>query len=326
MQHLENSEVGKLLEDKWAYVIDAIESAFVDPTADMIPKTYLNVEGGDYRAMPAALGDFAGIKWIGVFPDNWKQGFSTTPGILVLNKRGNGRLLLTMECCKLTAIRTAAVSTIAAKYFTFPADVKKIGFVGCGNQASHHIEAYLSQFNEARGYSIDEVLLYDTAYISGMSEGWNNLIASKDVDFKVCDTLEELTSQSDIITLTTPSREPYLGLENLKPNVHINAVGADAVGKREVKHEVLYGAKNVICDDREQAMHSGELQYSTSFLGGYGSGRRLDVQSLNNIIRDNSFQPKGISLFDSTGVALEDLAVGTLVFSLLHDSRYLKVT
>ena len=76
MKHLNNLAVEHLLDRRWSDVIECVEAAFLDSTADMVPKIYLasgNNEGGDFRAMPAALGDFIGLKWIGVFPNNSKN-------------------------------------------------------------------------------------------------------------------------------------------------------------------------------------------------------------------------------------------------------------
>ena len=73
MKYLNDEQVKDLLDGKWHKVIDAIEKAFVDPTADMVPKVYLDGCGGDFRAMPAALKTYAAVKWIGVFPNNWQH-------------------------------------------------------------------------------------------------------------------------------------------------------------------------------------------------------------------------------------------------------------
>ena len=72
MKYLSDETVKGLLENKWHLVIKAIEEAFLDDSAKMVPKIYLDGMGGDFRAMPAALGTFAALKWIGVFPRNWQ--------------------------------------------------------------------------------------------------------------------------------------------------------------------------------------------------------------------------------------------------------------
>ena len=69
-EYIDDDQVKELLDNKWHQVIEAVEQAFVDPTADMVPKTYLQGKYGDFRAMPAALKAYASLKWIGVFPKN----------------------------------------------------------------------------------------------------------------------------------------------------------------------------------------------------------------------------------------------------------------
>jgi len=148
MKYLEDQIVKDLLENKWHEVINVIEEAFVDPTADMVPKTYLQGEGGDFRAMPAALKTYAAIKWIGVFPDNCQIPAPTTNGSLILSDRETGVPLMGMDCTTLTAYRTAATSAIAAKYCA--PDAEEFAFIGCGLQAKYHIEAYESIFSHMK--------------------------------------------------------------------------------------------------------------------------------------------------------------------------------
>ena len=138
--HIIDEQVEDLLCYKWLDVAEAIESAFVDETADMIPKTYLDGWGGDFRAMPAALGDYAAVKWVSVFPDNWKKEKHTVSGTLVLSDRRTGETLATMDCRTLTAYRTAATSAIAAKYCA--PDAREFAIIGCGIQGRYHVEAY----------------------------------------------------------------------------------------------------------------------------------------------------------------------------------------
>ena len=116
MHYLDENQVENLLGNKWLQIAEAIESAFLDPSAEMIPKTYLDGWGGDFRAMPAALGDYAALKWIGVFPSNWQKEKHTIHGTLILSDRRTGETLAAMDCRTLTAYRTAATSAIAAKY------------------------------------------------------------------------------------------------------------------------------------------------------------------------------------------------------------------
>ena len=140
MIYLDDNTVKELLGDKWLQIAEAIESAFVDESAEMVPKVYLDGWGGDFRAMPAALGDYAAVKWIGVFPSNWQKDKHTTAGTLVLSDRRTGETLLAMDCRTLTAYRTAVTSAIAAKYCA--PDAEEFAIIGCGLQGRYHIEAY----------------------------------------------------------------------------------------------------------------------------------------------------------------------------------------
>jgi len=315
MNYIDDSVVSTILhwDDKgyrfgrWGQIIRCIEDAFLDPTAEMVPKTYLQAgNGGDYRAMPAALGQYAALKWIGVFPENRNLGLPTTIGSLILNERITGKPLIAMDCSTLTAYRTAAVSAIAAKYCA--KEAKEISFVGCGKQAYYHFLAYrevLPNLEKVRLYDRDEKAL------SGLkSKIWKE--ASFD-NVETFSSLEESLKNADIITTLTPSTSPYLDIDHIKGSCHINAVGADAVGKRELHCGVIEKAADIICDDPIQAFHSGELQYVDSPY--------LEVLTLSNLIRNHKTMQldKGISVFDSTGVAIEDIALAILVFQCVSD-------
>ncbi len=129
MIYLNDDQVSDLLHHKglqrWTEIVERIESAFVDPTADSVPKTYLKAgNAGDYRAMPAALGGYAALKWIGVFQNNNQVDailgsgipLPTTIGTLILNDRTMGQPLMAMDCTTLTAYRTADAYAVATKY------------------------------------------------------------------------------------------------------------------------------------------------------------------------------------------------------------------
>ena len=306
MKQLNDLGVAHLLDKEWSEIISSVESAFLDESAKMVPKIYLDAHAqGDFRAMPAALGDYACLKWIGVYPNNHLiSSLPTTLGTLLLNDRETGRPLMAMDCTTLTAYRTAATSAIAAKYCA-PNNIREIAFVGCGLQAYYHFLAYRNVFP-----NIKTVSLYDK------NEEAIQKLASKIPKslniIKYPSNIRESVRQADLITTLTPSREPYLDINYLKNNCHINAVGADAVGKRELMKNVITGASNIICDDPAQAFHSGELQYKF--------GTDLNTWSLSHIIKNHKEMSLdvGVSVFDSTGVSIEDIAIGILVYSLYN--------
>ena len=305
MKYLDDLTVKDLLDDKWLQIAEAIEGAFLDPSSEMVPKVYLDGWGGDFRAMPAALGDYAAVKWIGVFPSNWRKDKHTTAGTLVLSDRRTGETLLAMDCRTLTAYRTAVTSAIAAKYSA--PDAKEFAIIGCGLQGRYHIEAYEAICCNHMSLSLE---LYDTNE-SSMMQMFNWLGRES-----LCHawgrnkSVKETVKHADVITTLTPSTEAYLDILDIPNNCHINAVGADAVGKRELMTNVIDGSANIICDDPMQALHSGELQYN--------EWPHLDVNSMNYLLKNHKSMQldKGVSVFDSTGVAIEDIAIAELVYRL----------
>ena len=302
MKYLDDDQIKDLLDNKWGQVIDSIESAFLNKTAEMVPKVYLNAHSnGDFRAMPAALESYAVLKWIGVFPNNKQFNLPTTIGTLLLNDRFTGKPLLAMDCTTLTAYRTAATSAIAAKYCAPKA--KNFAIIGCGLQAKYHIDAY----NEVFGTDID-IQFYDRnekAQKDMMRWLGVNFAASS---YGRSQSVKEAVRDADVVTTLTPSTKPYLNILDLKSGCHVNAVGADAVGKRELMPNVIDGASFIVCDDEEQAQHSGELQYNV--------WPNLEINNIGSVIKNKKAPNKGISVFDSTGVAIEDIAIAELIYRL----------
>tara|TARA_Y100000590_G_scaffold436317_2_gene556757 strand:+ start:528 stop:1478 length:951 start_codon:yes stop_codon:yes gene_type:complete len=309
MKYINDLYVDQLLSNNWHEIVESIEEAFLDPSSDMIPKTYMQarkgVVWGDFRAMPAALGDYIGLKWIGVMPNNRSSNLPTTIGTFLLNDRFTGEPLIAMDCTALTAYRTAATSALVAKYCA-PNNVTSIAFIGCGKQAYYHALAYQEIFGNftARLYDkdMDAAIKLSTEL---HKHGLTSVEFNK--DFK------KLTGHADIITTLTPSATPYLDINDIKSNCHINAIGADAKGKRELMTNIIDGSANVICDDPEQAFHSGELQYN--------EWPYLDVSSIKDLIENHKTMQlnKGVSVFDSTGVAIEDIAIGVLTWDLYNN-------
>jgi len=98
--------------------------------------------------------------------------------------------------------------------------------------------------------------------------------------------------------------EPYLFRSMLPEICHINAVGADAVGKRELGDDIFSSPTRVVCDNHEQANHSGEMQYL----------KPDSIMCLGHLLRMGKRDASGLTVYDSTGLAIEDLALAQYVF------------
>jgi ornithine cyclodeaminase/alanine dehydrogenase-like protein (mu-crystallin family) len=281
--------------------IPIIENLFKNlDNSYMPPKTYLNIPNGDFRAMPAIVDNTAGIKWCGVHMDDTgtKRKVNIFAKVLI-NDTNTGKLLAIMDGEVLTAIRTAAVTGVATKYLA-PDDSKIAAFIGCGNQTKRQIEAILAVRD------IEKIFLYDLdpARAEKVAQDFDNTYVFSD--------LESCLRQADIITTLTPSRKGFIPYKFIKPRAHINAVGADAKGKRELDVSILSNMGIIVYDEWEQCSHSGEIQYLSE------SERRPVLFSLGEIVRrsyyySNSDRVMG-TLFDATGLAVEDVVTARYIY------------
>ena len=284
-------------------VINVVEEAFRmcgEGRGNMPAKTYLSVEHGDFRAMPAALPGCAGMKWVNVHPQNPSLGLPTVMAILIYNDPETGYPLAIMDATEITAYRTGAAAAIASKYLARP-DSHTIGIIGAGFQAYTQILAHAELFNPI------SINVFDVS-----KAAVDRLMYSfPQFSIKNCSIQEAVAS--DIVCTLTPSRSPIIKKEWIIAGTHINAVGADAPGKQELDPSILKEAI-VVVDDLKQASTSGEINvpiqkgiYSIGEV--YGTLAELVVGK-----KKGRTDNRAITVFDSTGIAVEDIAVAKLLF------------
>ena len=299
IQHISDKDIQHHLA--MGHVISVMEEVFKHPEkGQMPPKIYLELEGNsDFRAMPAKFGDAVGIKWASIFPQNEKNGIGTNvSATIMLNDIETGYPVALMDGMLITSYRTAAVTGLATKYLA-KENAQIAAFVGCGFQTAYQIEAIMHVRD------IQQIKLFDLD-----KEKCNRLADIFDDNVVICNSVEECVRGSDILTTLTPSRKPFVELEWLDLGLHINAIGADAEGKQEFESNL--GDKCHICvvDDKAQAFHSGESQHTENkerFIN-------LDQVVRGGVERSNFH----ISLFDSTGLATEDVAVASYIYNQLN--------
>lgn len=310
---LTRSDVQSLLDI--ASVMNAVEQAFRDFAlcrAVMPVKTYLAVDNGDFRAMPATLPGAVGVKWVNVHPRNAAQGLPTVMATLIYNDPLTGYPLAVMEASDLTAYRTGATAAIAAKYLARK-DSSTLGIVGAGRQAYTQLTAH------ARLFKFKEIRVFDLN-----APAADRFVSSlPGYPLRAC-SLEE-TVAADIVCTATPAREPFVRKEWVHPGTHINAIGADAAGKEELEPSILKAAMLVV-DDLRQATAAGEI--NVPFRKGLiGIG---DIHAtLGEIIigsKPGRNDGESVTVFDSTGLAIEDIAVAKLVYDAARErGGYLSV-
>ncbi len=286
-----------------ADVIKAVEQAFKDLAlgrAKMPAKAYLMLEKGDFRAMPGAIPGAAGMKWVNVHPQNRQSGLPTVMAIIIYNDPETGYPLAVMDATDITAYRTGAAAAIASKYLARK-ESQTLGIVGAGRQSYTQLMAHGELFD------LRQIKLFDQR--AAAVETFIKSFPSYSV--KAC-SLEE-TVDSDIVCTVTPAREPFLKSNWVRPGTHINAIGADAEGKEELEPALLKKAV-VVVDDLRQAAAAGEINVPVNS----GLFKVEEVYTtLGEVIagkKQGRKDRKAITIFDSTGLAIEDIAVAKLVY------------
>jgi alanine dehydrogenase len=288
---------------KMSDVITVVEETFRmcgKGKGKMPAKVYLAVEQGDFRAMPAALPGCAGVKWVNVHPRNPSLGLPSVMAILIYNDPETGYPLAIMDATEITAYRTGAAAAIASKYLA-RRDSHTIGIIGAGFQAHTQILAHAELFNPISIKAFD----VSKAAVDRLMHSFSQF------SVKNCSIQEAVAS--DVVCTLTPSRSPIIKKEWIVPGTHINAVGADAPGKQELDPSILKEAI-VVVDDMKQASSSGEINVPIQ-KGIYSIGEVYGTLA-ELVVGKKKGRPdnKVITIFDSTGIAVEDIAVAKLLF------------
>lgn len=294
--------------------VDAVEAAFRDKAegqAIMPPKLIVPLPGGDFRAMPAYLPKqkAAGVKVVNSHPNNREKGLPTVMAVLVMVEPETGFPLAVIEATYLTAIRTAAAGALATKTLAHPSS-RKLAVLGAGTQGRFQILSHklaLPKLEQIFVWSLDENLAWQVK---------RELEPQVEVEIKVCPNPESAVREADVIVTTTPSRKPIVQNDWVSEGVHFTCIGADAPGKQELDPAILKRAR-IFLDDMAQGMESGEVNVPLKakvltpeeivgelgeVIAGKKEGRRTDDE---------------ITVFSSTGLAIQDIACGAVILKKL---------
>ena len=294
-----------------AKTLAVVESAFRDHgegKAILPPKLYLTLPRtlGDFRAMPAYLESprRCGIKWVNVHPGNRRRGMRTVMAIIILNDPDTGFPLAVLDGTYITKMRTGAAGAVAAKFLARK-DTKTLGLVGCGVQA------------ETQLLFLSKIFKFKKIKFWGLTEKerfrFYQKVSGAHLPLEPQETVRETVRDSDLIVTTTPSRRPLIRQEWIKPGTHLNAIGADAKGKEELEVALLKGAK-IVVDDWHQASESGEI--NVPFAAGQITKKDIHG-TLGEVVcgaKRARANPKEITIFDATGLAIQDIAVAWVAY------------
>ncbi|HSF23328.1 MAG TPA: ornithine cyclodeaminase family protein [Blastocatellia bacterium] len=307
---LKRSEIARLLGVEEC--IAAVEQAFkLHAEGKTSPPGILGIHARDggfhIKAGLLELGrSYFAAKVNANFPENKERfGLPLIQGIIALCDAQNGTPLALMDSMEITIIRTGAATGVAAKYLS-RRDAKVATICGCGNQGRISLKAlaHVRPLTRAYAFDIDE----------GQARRFANEL-SKELGLEVdaVNDLAKAVRESDICVTCTPSNRYFLNSEYVAPGTFIAAVGADNEEKQELDPGLMVSNK-VVVDLLEQCATIGDLHHALE----KGLVRKSDVYGeLGEVIagkKAGRISDAEIIIFDSTGIALQDVAAATIVY------------
>lgn len=272
----------------------------------------LDIKSGDLKTE-----EIFGLKVVSWYGNNPKQGLPELFGTSLLFDRRTGAPMALLNAGPITGLRTGAAGAIGAKLLARK-DSEHLLMAGCGAQSPYLIAATLRAMPQLKSVQIANPRNPEKAAekLDAISEKVAALLCAcdckRDYTITAAADLEQAVRESDVILTATPAYEPYIRAEWVQPGTHISCIGADMAGKQELDMEILANAR-VFGDDEtqcrsvgecEKAFQSGKLTRLTAEIGdvllGKAEGRQNDAQ---------------ITVFDSTGIALQDLASAAVIMA-----------
>jgi alanine dehydrogenase len=311
--------------------VEAVRDAFVahhrgDWT--MPPKVYVtNYPAGDFRAMPALGGGHALLKWVTSFPGNPARGLPTVTGVVLVSNAETGELEALLDAGSVTALRTGAAAVLAAE--TLGRDgAETAAVIGTGVNGRAAARTFLARGRAVSLWDVDEARAASAADELGAT------VARSRAD----------ALASDLVVTVTPGHEVLLGEGALRSGQHVSLMGADGPGKAEIAVAELVRTR-MFCDDWdqnepngiprprmrlfvdewEQASHSGDIAEAVAT----GMLTRDDVTQLGAVLTGEApgrCHLDDITVFDSTGLAIQDLAIAIACLERAVDLDLPKLT
>jgi ornithine cyclodeaminase/alanine dehydrogenase-like protein (mu-crystallin family) len=286
--------------------IDALDHAFAHAGAGQVdnkPRSRIRMPGGFFHFMAAADGA-QGVFGYKAYPSFAGPGGSKM--LVMLYDYQSGELLACLEAGRMGQIRTGAASGLATRYMAREA-AKSVAVIGSGFQARTQLEAVCAvrPIKEARVFSRRQERREDFAKRSS---------ERLEVEVRSVDSAQECVEGADIVITITSAREPVALGEWLKDGTHVNAAGGNHWLRREIDEAAVQRSELIVVDDLEQAKtECGDLMW----LEARGTFRWDMAHELRDVVAGRTpgrLTEDGVTLFESMGVALEDIAAAELVY------------
>jgi ornithine cyclodeaminase/alanine dehydrogenase-like protein (mu-crystallin family) len=255
---------------------------------------------------PGEDGAAYGLKAICVFPGNPAAGLDSHQGVVLLSSARTGEPLALLNASAVTEIRTAAVSAVATGLLA-RGDAAELAIIGTGVQARAHLLAIAAQ----RPLTGVRVAGRDPAKARRFAE---DMRGRTDAPVTACGSAAEAVAGAGIVVTATSSAEPVLRREWLAPGAHINAVGACLPHARELDTETMAAAA-LFTDRRESVLNEAGDYVLAQAEGAIGPDHiRAEIGELLTGAAPGRSGDAEITVFESLGLAVEDLAAAALAY------------
>ena len=286
---------------EWDALIAAMESALIDFSAGRVQqpvRRFLTIDRheGFLGVMPAVSDKAMGVKLVTFYPNNAARGLPTHLAMIQLFAPETGEALALIDGRLITEMRTAAVSAAATKALAAP-EAKVLAILGSGVQARAHLEA------------LTRVRAFDDIRVWGRTRAHAERFA-EEVGARAM-AAEDAVRDADVIVTATAATEPILQGAWLKPGAHVNAVGWRGHTSRELDDAAM---ANVVVVESREAAHD---QCGDVIL----SGAEIHAELGEILAGDKPARADETTIFDSVGIAVEDIAAARLVYEAARGGR-----
>lgn len=247
-----------------------------------------------------------GFKAAGFWHSNRNLGGEPHQATIMLFDPASGRPICIVDGNAITTARTGAAGRLGLELLARP-ESRKICVFGTGVQACVQLDLALDVLPHS------SIVRYVTSK-GRPDKAFEAAFASRCSLIHVTDP-DKAVSESDIVVTATPGNGPLFSVDAVKPGTHINAIGTDTKGKRELPDGILSRAR-LFVDDREQSRQIGEGQWLKE------AGHEIEIGSILTSDVVLSRQPDDITIFDMTGLALQDLTVGRMLYRRAIEGGY----
>ena len=297
-----------------AEVIEAVENAHADisrRTAYQPAPITLTLASGSGSFLPmAALADrqaLAAVKFLADIPDNATRGLPRQRSVVVLLSQTTGECEAIIDGQILTRQRTAAASAVASRHLARP-DSNVLGLIGAGNLAVEHVKALREVL------PIKRVLVWsrtDTTIVKFLERARGPLDG---VEVEVMGSPRDVVLRSDVLCTLTPAREPIVQGDWFPPGLHVNAVGAPPrPDHREIDSRGMTRAEVFVDSFATAIKKSGDVLLAIADGLITEDKIRRELGDVITGVFPGRTGRDDITLFDSVGIAMQDLAIGNLL-------------